>query len=583
MSVEVSKEMGSDKIIGIDFGTTNSVVAVKEDQDVVIITNKTGSRVTPSAFAISKNGELLIGEVAKNQSVLNTENTVLSIKRHLGTDYKVKINDKEYMPQEIAAMIIKQLKEEAERYYEHEINRAVITVPAYFNDNQRQAVKDAGKIAGLEVMRIINEPTAAALAYGISNDNEQTIMVYDLGGGTFDVSILDIGDGVFEVIATSGDNLLGGDDFDNKIMEYLVNNFFEQTEINLTQDRMALQKMKDEAEKVKKILSDVEIAQVNIPFITADENGPKHLQAEITRDEFNELTKELVERTMEPVFKALEDSGKTPEDIDKILLVGGSTRIPVIRETIEKVLGKKPSQSINPDECVAYGAAIQGSIIAGTDKGIVLVDVLPLTLGLKNEPDIFVPIIPRNRAIPTVEKNLFTTVADNQSVVEINILQGERPLASENVNLGKFQLSGIRSGKAGSARIEVKFEVDANGILNVSARDVDMKVQQAIKVSTKNKLTEDEIQEMIRKAEELKEQDTRAVNLQKAKLRSNLVISTAKNFIMNLDLDEALIEELNKAIEELTSLKDTDKYEELKLKLEALEYLNNEIKIAQSK
>lgn len=575
--------MGAQKIIGIDFGTTNSVVAVKEGGDIIIVPNKRGSRLTPSAFAISKNNELLIGEIAKNQAVLNPENTVLSIKRYLGTDFKAQIQGKEYMPQEIASMIIRELKENAEKFLETELNQAVITVPAYFNDNQRQAVKDAGRIAGLEVLRIINEPTAAALAYGLTNKDAQTILVYDLGGGTFDVSILELGGGVFEVISTNGNNFLGGDDFDNKIIEYLVNKFYEATNIDLSKDRMAMQKLKEEAENAKKTLSDAEIASINIPFITADGAGPKHLQAEISRDEFNELTKELVEATMEPMFKALEDAGKTPSDIDKIILVGGSTRIPAVQESIEKVIGKKPSRSINPDECVAVGAAVQASILSGADKGIVLVDVIPLTLGLKNEPDIFVPIIKRNTPIPVSETNLFTTVADNQSVVEINILQGERAIASENVNLGKFQLEGIRPGKAGEPRIEVKFDVDVNGILHVSARDVDTNVKQEVKISTKNKLTEEQIQEMITKAEELKEQDLRAVNLQRIKFKVEQEIRTAKTFLRELELDETLIKELNNSIKELEDLKNSENFEELQLKYEALEYLNNEIKLAQGR
>jgi len=575
--------MPNEKIIGIDFGTTNSVVAIKESGEIIVIPNKRGNRLTPSAFAISKNNELLIGEVAKNQAVLNPENTVLSIKRYMGKDYKVKIQEKEFTPQEIAAMIIRELKASAEKFLETEITKAVITVPAYFNDNQRQATKDAGKIAGLDVLRIINEPTAAALAYGITNKDAQTVLVYDLGGGTFDVSILEIGSGVYEVIATNGNNFLGGDDFDNKIMEFLVNKFYDETKIDLTKDRMALQKLKEEAENAKKILSDAEIASINIPFITADESGPKHLQTTISRDMFNEITKDLVEVTLEPIFKALEDAHKHPDDIDKILLVGGSTRMPIIQETLEKVLNKKPSKVLNPDECVAVGAAIQASILSGTDKGIVLVDVIPLTLGVKNEPDIFVPIIKRNTPIPVCETNLFTTVSDNQSVVEIHILQGERKIASENVSLGKFQLEGIRPGRAGEPRIEVKFEVDVNGILNVSARDIDTNVKQEIKIQTKNRLTDEQIKEMIKKAEELLEQDTRAVNLQKLRLKVEQEIRTAKTFLKELELDETLEKELKNLIQELEQIKNSDKLEEIQLKYEALEYLNNEIKLAQNK
>jgi len=575
--------MPNEKIIGIDFGTTNSVVAIKESGEIIVIPNKRGNRLTLSAFAISKNNELLIGEVAKNQAVLNPENTVLSIKRYMGKDYKVKIQEKEFTPQEIAAMIIRELKASAEKFLETEITKAVITVPAYFNDNQRQATKDAGKIAGLDVLRIINEPTAAALAYGITNKDAQTVLVYDLGGGTFDVSILEIGSGVYEVIATNGNNFLGGDDFDNKIMEFLVNKFYDETKIDLTKDRMALQKLKEEAENAKKILSDAEIASINIPFITADESGPKHLQTTISRDMFNEITKDLVEATLEPIFKALEDAHKHPDDIDKILLVGGSTRMPIIQETLEKVLNKKPSKVLNPDECVAVGAAIQASILSGTDKGIVLVDVIPLTLGVKNEPDIFVPIIKRNTPIPVCETNLFTTVSDNQSVVEIHILQGERKIASENVSLGKFQLEGIRPGRAGEPRIEVKFEVDVNGILNVSARDIDTNVKQEIKIQTKNRLTDEQIKEMIKKAEELLEQDTRAVNLQKLRLKVEQEIRIAKTFLKELELDETLEKELKNLIQELEQIKNSDKLEEIQLKYEALEYLNNEIKLAQNK
>ncbi len=495
------------KIIGIDLGTTNSCVAVMEGGEPTVITNPEGARTTPSVVAFTKTGERLVGQVAKRQAITNPDRTISSIKRDMGTDRKVTIDDKSYSPQEISAMILQKLKSDAESYLGETVSQAVITVPAYFSDAQRQATKDAGKIAGLEVLRIINEPTAAALAYGLDKDNDQKIMVYDLGGGTFDVSILEIGDGVFEVLATSGNNRLGGDDFDEKVMNYLADEFQKENGIDLRQDKMALQRLKEAAEKAKIELSGVMSTNINLPFITADQSGPKHLDITLTRAQFDSLTADLVEKTMEPTRNALRDAGLSASDINKVLLVGGSSRIPAVQDAVQKFIGQEPHKGINPDECVAIGASIQAGVLSGDVEDLVLLDVTPLSLGIETMGGVFTKLIERNTTIPTKKSQIFSTAADNQTSVEVHVLQGEREMAAYNKTLGRFSLSNIPPAPRGVPQIEVTFDIDANGIVNVSAKDLGTGSEQKITITSSTNLSDDDIDKAVKEAEKYAAED----------------------------------------------------------------------------
>ena len=495
------------KIIGIDLGTTNSCVAVMEGGEPVVIANAEGARTTPSVVGFAKNGERLIGQVAKRQAITNPDRTISSIKRHMGTDYKVEIDGKKYTPQEISAMILQKLKADAEAYLGEKVTEAVITVPAYFNDSQRQATKDAGAIAGLDVKRIINEPTAAALAYGMDKENDQKVMVYDLGGGTFDVSIIEMGDGVTEVLSTAGDTHLGGDDFDNRIIDWLADEFKKENGVDLRSDKMAAQRLKEAAEKAKIELSGVASTQINLPFITADANGPKHIDTTLTRAKFNELTADLVEKTMVPVRQALKDAGLNPGDLHKVLLVGGSTRIPAVQDAVKDYMKCEPSKGINPDECVAIGASIQGGVLGGDVKGLLLLDVTPLSLGIETMGGVCTKIIDRNTTIPTKKSQVFSTAADNQPAVEVNVLQGEREFARDNKSLGMFKLDGIAPAPRGIPQIEVTFDIDANGIVNVSAKDLGTGKEQHITITSSTNMSKEDVERAVKEAEQYAEED----------------------------------------------------------------------------
>lgn len=495
------------KIIGIDLGTTNSCVSVIEGGEPVVIANAEGARTTPSVVAFSKDGERMVGNVAKRQAITNPDKTISSIKRHMGSDYKVNIDGKNYTPQEISAIILQKLKADAESYLGETVTEAVITVPAYFTDAQRQATKDAGKIAGLEVKRIINEPTAAALAFGIDKEDDQKVMVYDLGGGTFDVSIIEMGDGVQEVLATAGNNRLGGDDFDKKIMDWIVAEFKKTSGIDLTNDKMAMQRVNEAAEKAKIDLSGMTTAQISLPFITADATGPKHLELTLTRAQFNQMTADLVEATMGPVRQAMQDSGLTMSEIDKVLLVGGSTRIPAVQEAIQKFSGKEPFKGINPDECVAMGAALQGGVLGGDVKGLLLLDVTPLSLGIETMGGVNTVIIERNTTIPTKKSQIFSTAADNQTSVEVHVLQGEREFAKDNKTLGMFHLDGILPARRGVPQIEVTFDIDANGIVHVSAKDLGTGKEQNISITASSNMSKEDIDKAVKEAEQYADED----------------------------------------------------------------------------
>lgn len=560
------------KVIGIDLGTTNSCVAVMEGNDVIVIPNAEGERITPSVVGFSKSGERLVGRIAKRQAITNPDRTVISIKRKMGTDYKVEIDGKKYTPQEISAMILQKLKADAESYLGEKITQAVITVPAYFTDAQRQATKDAGKIAGLEVLRIINEPTAAALAYGLDKEENQTILVFDLGGGTFDVSILEIGDGVFEVKATSGNNYLGGDDFDERIINWLIEEFKKDTGIDLRNDKMAMQRLKEAAEKAKHELSNVLTAEINIPYITATQEGPLHLEKTLTRAKFNELTADLVEKTMGPTRQALKDAGLKPEDIDKVILVGGSTRIPAVQEAIKNFIGKEPFKGINPDEVVAIGAAIQAAVLAGEVKDIVLLDVTPLSLGIETLGGVFTKIIERNTTIPTSKSQIFTTAADNQTSVDIHVLQGERKMAADNVTLGRFQLTGIPPAPRGVPQIEVTFDIDVNGIVHVSAKDLATNKEQKITITSSSGLSQEEIERMVREAEQYAKEDEERLARVEARNQADSTIYQANKTLKDYadKIDEESKKKIEQAKADLEAVMNGDNVEEIKAKTNAL-------------
>ncbi|NLM38626.1 MAG: molecular chaperone DnaK [Firmicutes bacterium] len=570
------------RVVGIDLGTTNSVVAVLEGGEPVIIPNSEGSRTTPSVVAFTKEGDRIVGQVAKRQAVTNPDRTILSIKRYMGTDHKVRIDGKDYTPQEISAIILRKLKEEAENYLGETVDKAVITVPAYFTDAQRQATKDAGVIAGLEVLRIINEPTSAALAYGLDKEAEQTVLVFDLGGGTFDVSILELDQGYIGVLATSGNNRLGGDDFDQRIVDYLVQEFKKETGIDLTADRMAMQRLREAAEKAKIELSGLPQTNINLPFISVTPDGPVHLDISLTRAKFNELTADLVDACLVPTRRALEDAGLKPEDIDRVILVGGSTRIPAVQEAIKNLMGKEPYKGVNPDEVVAMGAAIQAGVLAGEfadGEGLVLVDVTPLSLGIETLGGVMTKLIERNTAIPCKKSQIFSTAADNQTTVDIHVLQGERPMAADNVTLGRFQLTGIPPAPRGVPQIEVTFDIDRNGIVNVSAKDLGTGKEQKITVTSSTGLTQEDIEKLVKEAEAHAEEDRK--KREKVELRNQ-----ADNAIWAIDRslnelgDKVTADQkarVEAAKEELKAAMEKDDTEEIKAKMKALDEVMHSI------
>mgnify|MGYP004642546109 FL=1 len=562
------------KVIGIDLGTTNSCVAVLEGGEPTVIANAEGARTTPSVVAFTKNGERLVGETAKRQAITNPDRTIASIKRHMGENYHVEIDGKQYTPQDISAMILAKLKADAESYLGEKVTEAVITVPAYFSDAQKQATKDAGKIAGLDVKRIINEPTAASLAYGLDKaEGSHKILVYDLGGGTFDVSVLELGDGVFEVLATNGDTHLGGDDFDNKVMDFLADSFQKEHGVDLRQDNMALQRLKEAAEKAKKELSSAQTTKINLPFITVTADGPLHLDMDLTRARFDQLTSDLVDRSIEPMNKAMRDAGVTSADLDKVILVGGSTRIPAVQAAVQRVTGKEPFKGINPDECVAVGASIQAGVLTGEVNDVLLLDVTPLSLSIETLGGIATKLIERNTTIPTKKSQIFSTAADNQTTVDIHVLQGEREMASDNITLGRFQLSGIAPAPRGIPQIEVTFDIDANGIVNVSAKDLGTGKEQKITITSSTKLSEDEINEKIKEAERFAEEDKKHKEEIETKNQAEGMIFEVEKQMNELgdkvnDSEKTAVENAKKDLQE--ALNNNASTEDLKSKMEAL-------------